>query len=183
MIRRAAFAAALLIAAPAARPDDKPAGPPLPAMMWVATEATQSFYDQLKADPMFARINKDLVGSPIMLRVTHSLEVTSGGKASGITTGLLAAATLGIVPLVTNHDLVVEYEVLVNGNAVASYRYRKNFTYTKNLWTKDKYFGLGADGLAWVRGTLTEALAAMRTDPRLAALVEEYQFYFPSPAS
>jgi len=178
MTLRHLVAGAVLLSATVARADEALVSAPLPAMTYAGTEATQAIFDALHSDPLFAKLNKELVGCPIVLRVTHSLEPTSGGKATGVTTALLAAGTLGLIPFVTNHDLVVDYEFLVNGSVAANYTYRKNFTYSKNLWTKDKTFGLGNDGLAWVKNTAPEALAAMRSDPKLAALVEEYRYYF-----
>ena len=85
-------------------------------------------------------------------------------------------------PIVTNNDLVVQYEVLVNGTVLASYSYRRNFTRSFNVWSKDRTNGLGADGVAWVRSTPPQFMAAARDDAKLLALIDEYRYYFGSPA-
>jgi hypothetical protein len=163
---------------------DEAASPaPLPAMRYYGSPITSDLYDAIKADPYFTRLEKELPGSPIVLRVTHTLELTSGGRAAALTTVVLAAVTLGIIPIVVNQDVVVTYEVLVNTVPVATYSYRRNQSQSHNVWNQnDKTFGLGADGLAWVKTTVTPFLAAAREDPALAALLEEYRYYFAAPA-
>jgi hypothetical protein len=178
MTTRLLPAVVLALAATVAQAEDAAAPKPLPAMRFIGSVESDEIFALLTADPLFKKLDKELVGSPIVLRVTHSLEPTSGGKASGLATGLLAASTLGLLPVVTNNDLVVYYEVLVNGTAVTTASYRKNFTHSNNIWSKDKTNGLGADGLAWVKTTVPEFLASARQDSKLTELSAEYTFYF-----
>lgn len=80
--------------------------------------------------------------------------------------------------MVVNNDLVISYEIVVNGTVVTSYSYRKNFTKAVNIWATDTTYGLGKDGLVWAKETATQFAAEVARDPKLAALVEEYEFYF-----
>lgn len=153
----------------------------LPPTQYLGTVAGDELLDLLKADARFAALDKELVGSPIQLRVTHSFEATAGGKAAGFASAILAGGTLGLLPLVTNSDLVIIYELVVNGTPVTTYTYRRNFTRSQNIYSTDTTYGLGADGLAWARSTVGEFLAATGKDDKLATLLEEYQFYFGKP--
>lgn len=155
---------------------------PLPAMRFVGTLAGDEIYNLVKAAPRFAKLDREQVGSPIALVVTHNFETSAGGKAGGLLSAVLAGSTLGLIPLVINGDLVVTYEFQVNGVAVTSRSYQKNYTQAQNLLAKDATYGLGKEGLAWARATVDQFLTDTRDDPKLAALVAEYQFYFASPA-
>jgi hypothetical protein len=150
----------------------------LPAMGYTGSLEASDNYDLIKAEPLFAKLNKELIGSPIVLRVTHSLEPTGGGKAVGLASAIWAGSTLGLLPVVMNQDLVVYYDIMVNGTVLTTYTYRKNITVSMNIWSKDKTHGLGDTGLAWARGTAHDFIAAVRQDAKVTALVGEYQFYF-----
>lgn len=151
----------------------------LPPMRWFGTVAGEELYKLVKADARFAQLNSELIGSPVLLRVSHSFEATSGGKAAGLASAILAGSTLGLLPVVMNNDLIINYELVVNGTTLSTYTYRKNFTRSVNIYAKDETYGLGKEGLAWAKSTVTEFLAAVRDDAKLAELVAEYEFYFP----
>jgi hypothetical protein len=203
-MRRAGFALAYLAVLPLATAQDAPvmmdvpvmqtvvAPPPpppvaaapraLPPMRWFGTVAGEELYKLVKADARFAQLNSELIGSPVLLRVSHSFEATSGGKAAGLASAILAGSTLGLLPVVMNNDLIINYELVVNGTTLSTYTYRKNFTRSVNIYAKDETYGLGKEGLAWAKSTVAEFLAAVRDDAKLAELVAEYEFYFPMPA-
>lgn len=150
----------------------------LPPIRFNGSVAGDELYDRLKQDPRYAKLDRGLFGSPIELRITRASETTSGGKAAGFASAILAGGTLGLLPMVTNDDLVITYEYVVNDNVLASWSYRKNFTRSQNIYSQDKTYGLGDEGLAWVKTTVDQFLADSRTDSRLAEFVREYEFYF-----
>ena len=80
-----------------------------------------------------------------------------------------------------NNDLVITYEVLVNGTVLRSFAYQRNFTRAVNIWANDTTYGLGKDGLAWAKETAAQFLVEVGKDPKIEGLVAEYAFYF-SPA-
>jgi hypothetical protein len=154
----------------------------LPPTRYYGTVAGDELYKLIKAEPRFAQINNELIGSPILLRVSHSFEMTGGGKAAGFASAILAGSTLGLLPVVTNSDLVITYEIVVNATTLSTYTYRKNFTRSINIYAKDDTFGLGKEGLAWAKTTVSEFVASAFKDDKLAALVAEYEYYFPKAA-
>jgi hypothetical protein len=152
---------------------------PLPAMNFYASVAGDELFATVKENAAFANLDKELLGSPIMLRVTHSLQPTGAGKTTGLLSAIFAGSTLGLLPVVTNNSLVVTYEVLVHGQDVTTYSYQRSFTRAINIWAKDDAtHGLGKDGLEWIKGTATEFAAAAAHDEKLAALQKEYVLYF-----
>ncbi|MFO1400283.1 MAG: hypothetical protein U1F30_03575 [Steroidobacteraceae bacterium] len=152
--------------------------PTLPPMAFNGYVAGDEIYDLLRAAPLLAGLSKDLPGSPIVLRVTRSLLPTAGGKAAGLASAIFTGGTLGLIPMVLNNDLVITYEVLVNGTVVSSHVYQKNFTRTVNIYGNDTTYGLGKEGLAWVRDTASQFVAAAGQDAQLAQLAAEYRQYF-----
>lgn len=150
----------------------------LPPLRFNGSVAGDELYARLKQEPRYMKLDRELVGSPIELRVTQASEATAGGKAAGLASAIFAGSTLGLLPVVTNADLVITYAYTVNGTEVASWSYRKNFTRSQNIYAEDKSYGLGAEALAWVKTTADQFLADSRTDLKLAELVREYEFYF-----
>lgn len=159
-----------------------PAPEALPPLRYFGTVAGDELFNRIRAAPRFAQLSKELVGSPLLLRVSHSFEMTAGGKATGFTSAILAGSTLGLLPVVTNQDVVINYELVVNGVTLSTYTYRRNFTRSQNIFATDTTYGLGKEGLAWALGTADEFLAAVAGDARLAELVAEYRYYFPAAA-
>jgi hypothetical protein len=152
----------------------------LPPMNFYASVATDDLLARLKAVPAFSRLEKDLYGSPIQVRVTHSLQPTAGGQAAGLLSAIWAGSTLGLLPVVTNNNLVLTYEIKVNGKDVAHYEFNRSFTRAINIWSEknDPNYGLGAEGMEWVRSTVDEFAAKAAQDPAVLELAKEHQFYF-----
>ncbi|MEZ5500097.1 MAG: hypothetical protein R3E77_11805 [Steroidobacteraceae bacterium] len=155
----------------------------LPAMNYASSVASQELLDIIKTHAAFRNLDKELVGSPITLRITHTLQPTAGGKAAGALSAVLAGGTLGLLPVVTKNSLIVSYEVLVHGEPVASYEYQKGFTRAINIWANqnDPTYGLGQEGLDWVKSTAGEFTIAAAKDSKLLELKKEYDFYFSGP--
>lgn len=185
----ASAAQASASASAAAAPAPAPATPPvatvvapkpgaLPAMRFIASVAEEEIYTGLKADPNFAALDKELVGSPLSLMVTHTLRPTAGGMAAGLLSAVLAGSTLGLIPMVSSERLVIKYDVMLNGRPLTSYTFERTATRAQNLWTVEAG-GLGKAGMEWVKSTVPEAAAKIAKDPAVLALRQEMDFYFP----
>jgi hypothetical protein len=160
---------------------DPAAGGSAPAalsMSLVSSIAYDELYDTLKKNPAFASMDKEKLGSPVTIRVSHSYGHTSAGTASTIASAILAGGTLGLLPVFSNRDLVITYDILINETLVSSYSYSKNLTRVFNIHSTDKTHGLGADGLAWVTGTAAQFAADLERDPEYARIQAEYRYYY-----
>jgi hypothetical protein len=153
----------------------------LPPIGFVSTIASDEIYDALKRTATFTSIDKEKPGTPVIVRVSHSYGHTSAGTASAVASAIFAGATLGLLPAVTNRDLVVTYELLVNGSVLLSYSYAKNVTRVFNIHSTDRTHGLGDDGLAWVTGTAAQFAGDAARDPKYAELQAEYHYYYDPP--
>jgi len=152
----------------------------LPPMIFFSSVAGDELFTALKANPAFAQLDKESVGSPIILFVTHSVRPTAAGVATGLLSVISFGMSLGILPLVSNNSLVVTYNVRVNGEDVVAYSYEHNFTRAVNIFTvkNDTTHGLGHEGLEWVKSTAADFARDATHDAKLAELVHEYDFYF-----
>jgi hypothetical protein len=151
---------------------------PLPALRFHADALSESFFEQLSAAPQFQKLSREAYGSPLELRVYHTWRINRGSAEA---TGLLAAVTLGILPQVSSGDHTIVYEVLANGVLVASFKYSKALTHARSLWTEDKSFGMGKDGVEWAHSTVALFLRDAATDAKLAVVSEEFDYYFGTP--
>ena len=171
------------VAAPAQVPPATASTPAssLPAMSFYGSIADDELFDLVKKSDQFARLDKELIGSPLQLRVMHALQPTASGKATGLLSAIFTGGTLGLIPAVTNNSLMVTYEVRVHGRELVSYSFQRTFTRAVNIWAKDETHGLGKEGLEWLKSTATEFTTAAATDPKLASLKKEYERYFGAP--
>ena len=171
------------VAAPAQVPPATASTPAssLPAMSFYGSIADDELFDLVKKSDQFARLDKELIGSPLQLRVMHALQPTASGKATGLLSAIFTGGTLGLIPAVTNNSLMVTYEVRVHGRELVSYSFQRTFTRAVNVWAKDETHGLGKEGLEWLKSTATEFTTAAAIDPKLASLKKEYERYFGAP--
>lgn len=151
---------------------------PLPGMRFSSTIASSVLYDALRATPKFVKLDNEQHGSPLFVSVTHVAETSSASKAGSLTSALFAGVTLGLLPVVTNRDFTVKYEIYVNGNLITSHSYSRHISRVFNLHSKDTTYGLGEEGLSWLKGTAGQFAADASADPKVDALIEEYHVYF-----
>ena len=168
---------AATVSGPAATADPVKAAP-MPPLFFAGTVAGDEFLTRIKANPRFAQLSRDVIGSPIRLQISKSYRTSAGGVATGLASAILAGSSLGLLPMVTNGDLTITYEVMVNGTLLTSYSYQKNFTRMQSIYGTDKTYGMGTDGFEWAKSTVDSFLADSAKDAKIDALVVEYQFYF-----
>jgi hypothetical protein len=154
-------------------------GTGLPPMGFASTIASDEVYDALKRTATFSTIDKEKPGTPVVVRVSHTYAHTSAGAA--VASAIFAGVTLGLLPAVSKRDLVVTYELLVNGSVLLSYSYAKNVTRIFNIHSTDRTHGLGDDGLAWVTGTAAQFAADTARDQKYTELQAEYHYYYDDP--
>lgn len=155
-----------------------PAVEGLPAMNFYSSIAANEMFDAVKVHAIFGKLEKELWGSPVTLRITHTLRPTAGGKAAGLLSAIWAGGTLGLLPAVTSNNFVVRYDVRVQGRDIATYTYERVFTRAVNIWKQDNTYGLGEDGLAWLKSTAQQFAGDVSNDAKVADLKREYAFYF-----
>lgn len=151
----------------------------LPPVLFVSTFDGTELFDKLKESKPLAQIDKENLGTPLRLVVSYKMQPTAGGTAAGLTSAILAGSSLGILPVVTNNDLVLTYDFRVHGKSISRLEYRENFTQAQNMYS-NQIGGLDKDTQAWILSTTEQFLADLGSNKEVVTLVEEYSFYFGS---
>ncbi|MBM7071472.1 hypothetical protein JQC92_05395 [Shewanella sp. 202IG2-18] len=150
----------------------------LPPMSFGSSFNHEELYDILKDKPLFKNMDSELIGAPIRLEISHTFKATAGGNAAGLASAMWAGMSLGILPVVTNRDLVIRYEVFVKGHPVSNHEFSENFTEAINMYSVQNSFKLDGKPYEWVKSTIPQALKLIEEDEKVKELQREYEFYF-----
>lgn len=127
--------------------------------------------------PEFKKLGSEVYGTPVKLLVTYHDQGTAGGDVASFTSLMLAAGSLGILPIVENNDFVVTYELRVHSDSLASFSYSINTTEAKNMYTMDHK--LSKEVLDFAKTTPALFAKDLATVKAFKELQQEYSFYFP----
>lgn len=156
----------------------------LPTLYFHADDVGGDLFDQLHANRLLANLSKEALGSPIQLRIFHSVHPASV-DAKNFFSGLLSIGTLGLSPVVMTGEHTLHYEIYVNGQRVARYDYSANLSRAQHLRSTgaDATHGLGSDGQVWAKSTVDLFLKDLARDESVRSLAREYQQYFGTAAA
>jgi len=173
------FAAMADIGLPPPGPAADQGGIVLPTISFRADGAGGELFDALHASRLLAHLSKEAPGSPIQLRVFHTVR-PAHMDAKNFFSGLAAVGTLGLAPVVMTGQHTMHYELYVNGERVARHEYNATLSRKESLNSKaaDATHGLGPEGQVWAKSTVDLFLADLARDGAVSALNDEYRFYF-----
>lgn len=155
----------------------------LPTISFRADASGNDLFDALQSAHLFAHLSKEAPGSPIQLRIYHSVHPASV-DAKNFFSGLLSVGTLGLSPVIMSGEHTMHYEIYVNGQRLLRYEYTAKLSRNEYLRgkTADSTHGLGPDGVIWAKSTVDLFLNDLAHDNAVRALNDEYQMYFGAPA-
>jgi hypothetical protein len=138
-----------------------------------------SFKELLTSINAFDELNETAVGLPIGLLVRKDLRMKSDAK--GISSILLSASTLGLVPVMSNKEFSVRYDIFLQGKSVANYSYEMTTGDVENLWS-----GAGAAGRQslkpeeeiFMEHSINSFLNDLKADESVQAVFAEYDKYY-----
>ena len=155
----------------------------LPVISFRADASGDDLFDGLQSAHLFARLSKEAPGSPIQLRIYHTVHPAKV-DAKNFFSGLLSVGTLGLSPVIMSGEHTMHYEIYVNGQRILRYEYNAKLSRSEYAHGKaaDATHGLGPDGVVWAKATVDLFLNDLAHDNSVRALNEEYQVYFGAPA-
>lgn len=104
-----------------------------PPVFFVTNVEDKSIKEKVESYEAFAALDEKAVGLPIGVRILKGHRTKQDGtNASSI---LLSASTLGIIPIVSNTEFKVRYDVFVQGEPIETFEYTMDSTDVSNLWT------------------------------------------------
>lgn len=104
-----------------------------PPVFYVSNIEDKSVEDKLGEINAFAALDKKAIGLPIGLRILKGHRTKADGTQ--FSSLMLSASTLGIIPVVSNTEFKVRYDVFVQGKSIADYEYILDSTDVNNFWT------------------------------------------------
>jgi hypothetical protein len=151
----------------------------LPTISFRADPSGNDLFDALQSAHVFAHLSKEAPGSPIQLRIYHSVH-PANVDAKNFFSGLLSVGTLGLSPVIMSGEHTMHYELYVNGQRISRYEYSAKLSRSEHMHgdTADATHGLGPDGVVWAKSTVDLFLNDLAHDNSVRALNEEYQVYF-----
>ncbi|MCF6442159.1 hypothetical protein L1077_22290 [Pseudoalteromonas luteoviolacea] len=105
-----------------------------PPVLFVTNIEDRSFTENLDGYKAFSKLDKEAVGLPIGLRVLKLHRTKQ--DATQFSSLMLSASTLGIIPVVSNTEFKVRYDIFVQGKSIAHFEYSMDSTDVGNMWTQ-----------------------------------------------
>ncbi|MBQ4879859.1 hypothetical protein J8M21_21810 [Pseudoalteromonas luteoviolacea] len=105
-----------------------------PPVLFVTNIEDSNFTDSLDGYEAFSKLDKEAVGLPIGLRVLKLHRTKQ--DATQFSSLMLSASTLGIIPIVSNTEFKVRYDIFVQGKSIAHFEYSMDSTDVGNMWTQ-----------------------------------------------
>ncbi|MCG7994487.1 MAG: hypothetical protein JAZ06_03585 [Candidatus Thiodiazotropha taylori] len=150
-----------------------------PPILLVTNINSPSMSDLLNKYHAFSRIDKEAVGLPIGVRILK-LHRTKNDSMQ-FTTLMLAATTLGIVPVISNKEFKVRYDVFAQGEIVSTFTYQTNSTDANNIWMGvENENETKPDEELFIKESVSRFLSELKDSTDTQALFQEYREYYPS---
>ncbi len=150
-----------------------------PPLMLKANFALDEFEEKLKNYQAFQSVSSNMPGRPIKLRILRG--IFEKQDASRATSGLLAAVTLGLVPVVSNQVFLVRYDLLIRNESVASFEYELPMTDVSNMWnkkSKPESLVLNPEQKVFFDQSVDKFLISLSNSEISKKYFEEYFYYF-----
>lgn len=108
-------------------------GKAYPPVFFVTNVEDKSIKEKLEEYKAFTALDDKAVGLPIGVRVLKGHRTKQDGTQ--FSSLMLSASTLGIIPVVSNKEFKVRYDVFVQGRSIESFEYMMDSTDVNNFWT------------------------------------------------
>jgi len=157
--------------------DYKHTGKQYPPVFFVTNVEDETYKEKLKSYKAFVDINSKASGHPIAIRVLmgHS----NKQNATSFSTAMLSASTLGLIPIVSNTEFKVHYDVFVQGKSIAKFKYQMDATEVNNIWTANKYDReTKPSEQIFIEHTIPKFLNELQNSNEVQLIFNEYWEYF-----
>ncbi|MCV6620373.1 MAG: hypothetical protein OIF51_01315 [Cellvibrionaceae bacterium] len=152
-------------------------GEKFPAVFFVSNIQKETYLNKLKQHEAFDRLDKEAIGLPIGLRVYKGRHVKQDGTQ--FSSVMLSATTLGLLPVVSNTEFTLYYDVFVQGKLLERFEYSMDSTQVNNIWTNPH----GSDETkpaeeVFMETSIDRFLHDLSKSEKAKKLFSEYREYF-----
>jgi|GEM_PF-1406557 len=153
------------------------AGKAYPPVFFVSNIEDKRFTQKLEEFKAFSLLDEKAVGIPIGLRILKGHRTKQDGTQ--FSSLMLSASTLGIIPVVSNTEFKVRYDVFVQGKSIANYEYTMDSTDVNNFWTAAyREYETKPSEQQFLEATLARFLNEIKTNKEVQGVFTEYYDYF-----
>ncbi len=125
----------------------------------------------------FAALDENAVGLPIGVRVLKGHRTKQDGTQ--FSSLMLSASTLGIIPVVSNTEFKVRYDVFVQGKPIETFEYVMDSTDVDNFWTAAyKDYETSPTEEQFLLDTIPQFFTELKASEASQAVFAEYWEYF-----
>lgn len=148
-----------------------------PPVFFVTNVENKEVIASLEEYQAFEKLDKKAVGLPIGVRVLKGHRTKQDGTQ--FSSLMLSASTLGIIPVVSNTEFKVRYDVFVQGKSIADFEYVMDSTDVNNFWTAAyKEHKTKPSEEVFLKDTLSRFLNELRQNKKVQDVFQEYREYF-----
>ena len=180
------MAASILIVASAlgfAETESTPAQPyqhegrQYPPILFATNAQVEDFKSIFESFGAFAEVDNESVGIPIGVRVLRGKRTKQDGAS--FSSAMLSASTLGLIPMVSNKEFKVLYDVFVQGRSIAQFTYQLDSTDVDHMWVGGIEHNKTSEGEAvFLRHSVSMFLNDIKEHEEVQAVFAEYWEYF-----
>ena len=157
--------------------DYKHEGALYPPVFFVSNDKDQALRSKLEQYSAFTALDEQAVGLPIGVRILKAQRTKQDGKQ--ISSILLSASTLGLIPVVSNTEFKVRYDVFVQGKSLVHFEYSMDSTDVDNFWTAAyKEHETSPTEEQFLLDTLPKFLDELKSSTVIQDVFAEYWEYF-----
>lgn len=111
-------------------------GAAYPPVLFVSNIEDSGYQEKLEGYNAFEKLDRESVGLPIGVRVLEGYRKKNDGTQ--FSTLMLSASTLGLIPVVSNTEFKVRYDVFVQGDVIETFHYKTDSTDMELFWTMNQ---------------------------------------------
>lgn len=147
-----------------------------PDMLLVTNVELDDFEQDLIDSNQFNSISQKAYGAPIALRIIRGVRERENGLS--VSSLFVSASSLGIIPVVTNKESRIQYELYVQGELIAKFNYEKTTTEVESGWV-DKPRVIPEWEKQFIKQSIALFLRDLDQHEQAQAIFQEYWQYFP----
>ncbi|KXJ62247.1 MAG: hypothetical protein AXW14_00245 [Alteromonas sp. Nap_26] len=148
-----------------------------PPVFFVTNVEDKAIKGQIEKYNAFSALDDKAVGLPIGVRVLKGHRTKQDGTQ--FSSLMLSASTLGIIPVVSNTEFKVRYDVFVQGKSIESFEYVMDSTDVNNFWTSAyRDFETSPTEEQFLRDTVPQFLKELKASKVAQENFAEYWEYF-----
>lgn len=150
-----------------------------PPVFFVTNIEDAEFKDKLDTFAAFENLDEKAVGLPIGLRILKLHRTKQDGTQ--FTSLMLSASTLGLIPVVSNTEFKVRYDIFVQGKSIADFEYLMDSTDVNNIWTSAyQNREVKPSEEVFLKDTLAQFLTELQSNEKAQSVFAEYREFFPA---